>query len=131
MHVPPGFTTVFPYIFVKDAKAYMDFLVKGLGGEITRVDEADGIVSNAFVSFGDCTLMLSEARGQWQPTYGTYYRYAENADEAMARGVAAGGTVRMEVMDMTYGERQGGLTDLAGNVWWISQRLDAGSYAPA
>jgi PhnB protein len=29
----------------------------------------------------------------------------------------------MEVADMPYGDRQGGVRDAWGNLWWISQRL--------
>jgi PhnB protein len=29
----------------------------------------------------------------------------------------------MEVADMPYGDRQGGVEDPSGNIWWISQRL--------
>jgi PhnB protein len=25
--------------------------------------------------------------------------------------------------EMPYGDKQGGVTDPAGNIWWISQRL--------
>jgi uncharacterized glyoxalase superfamily protein PhnB len=129
MHIPPGFTTVFPYIFATDAHAYLDFLVDGLGGEITEVTAGpDGVVRNAQVRFGDTTLMVSEAIGDRKRTHGTYYRYVENADTAMAQAVAAGGVVEMETADMPYGDRQGGIIDPNGNIWWLSQRLKPGPY---
>ncbi|MDF2383414.1 hypothetical protein JMG10_18180 [Nostoc ellipsosporum NOK] len=46
----------------------------------------------------------------------------------MARGVEAGGTTESEVGDRVYGDRQGGLRDPAGNIWWLSQRLAPGPY---
>jgi PhnB protein len=92
VHIPPGFTTVFPYIFATDARNYLTFLVQGLGGEVLGVlDMPDGTVRNAHVRFGDTTIMVSEARGSLQPSRGTYYLYVEDADAAMARAVAAGG----------------------------------------
>lgn len=129
MHVPPGFTTLFPYLFVDGAPAYLDFLVQGLGGEITGVHQTpDGVVRNAQIRFGDTTIMVSEAGEGREPTRGTYYLYVPDADAAMARGVAAGGTAVSEVGDRDYGDRQGGLGDPAGNIWWISQRLAPGPY---
>jgi uncharacterized glyoxalase superfamily protein PhnB len=129
MHVPPGFTTLFPYLFVDGARAYLDFLVTGLGGEIVEVhDRPDGLVANAQVRFGDTMIMVSEAGRGFGATHGTYYLYVEDADAAMARGLAAGGAVAMEVDDRDYGDRQGGLRDPAGNIWWISQRLAPGPY---
>ena len=129
MNVPPGFTTVFPYIFVANARAYLDFLVVGLGGEVTDITVGpDGVVRNAQVRFGDTTLMVSEAIGGRKQTFGTYYRYVEDADAAMARATAAGGVVELKATDMPYGERQGGILDPAGNIWWLSQRLAPGPY---
>ena len=58
----------------------------------------------------------------------SYYLYVENADEAMAKAVAAGATAIMEVANMPYDDRQGGVKDAWGNLWWISQRLVDGPY---
>jgi uncharacterized glyoxalase superfamily protein PhnB len=130
LHIPPGFTRVFPYIFATNARAYLDFLRDGLGGEIVDVHASpDGVVRNAHVRFGDTTLMVSEAIEGREPSRGTHYLYVENADEAVARAVAAGGQQLNPVADMAYGDRQAGVLDPSGNVWWISQRLQAGSYA--
>jgi len=129
MHVPPGFTRLFPYIFAENAKAYLPFLVEGLGGELTGCFEREpGIVANAQIRFGDTTIMVSEATPDNPATRGTYYLYVENADDAMAQGVAAGGTMRMAPADQVYGDRQGGLADPWCNIWWLSQRLSAGGY---
>ena len=36
--------------------------------------------------------------------------------------------LQMDVSDMPYGDRQGGVKDPFGNIWWISQRLVDGPY---
>jgi len=129
MHIPPGFTQVFPYIFAPDAAKYLSFLSEGLGGEIVSVHAApDGKVANAHVRFGDTTIMVSEANQTLGPMKATYYIYVDDADAAMACAVKAGGVQRGQVADMPYGERQGGVVDPAGNIWWISQRLSPGPY---
>lgn len=129
MHIPPGFTTLFPYIFAEDAKAYLGFLTAGLGGEVLDVDESpDGVVRNAHVRFGDTIIMVSEAGGGIRQSQGTCYLYVADADAAMARAVAAGGEQLMPVADMPYRDRQGGVRDPQGNIWWLSQRLVAGPY---
>jgi uncharacterized glyoxalase superfamily protein PhnB len=129
MHIPPGFTTLFPYIFAADADAYLDFLRDGLGGEILGVHRSpDGVVRNAQVRFGDTTIMVSDAVDWREPTRGTYYLYVADADAAMARALGAGGAQFGEVRDQEYGDRQGGVVDPGGNIWWLSQRLAPGSY---
>ena len=129
MHIPPGFTRLFPYIFATEAKAYLDFLSQGLGGEILGVHASpDGVVRNAHVRFGDTTIMVSEAVEGRAPSHGTHYLYVEDADAAMAQAVGAGGKALGPVAEMPYGERQGGVTDPSGNIWWLSQRLKPGPY---
>lgn len=129
LHVPPGFTRLFPYIFVEGARAYLAFLKAGLGGEIVDVHTSpDGIVRNAHIRFGDATIMVSEAGGGMDATRGTFYLYVEDADRAMERALEAGGEQVSAVDFRPYGERQGGVRDPSGNIWWLSQRLAPGGY---
>ena len=54
----------------------------------------------------------------------------EDADEKKRRALAEGATLEMAVADMPYGDRQGGVRDAWGNLWWISQRLVSAPYGP-
>lgn len=129
MNIPPGFTTVFPYIFAADPDGYLRFLEQGLGGDIQSVDRGpDGSLRNAQIRFGDTTIMVSDAKGWGESTRATYYLYVEDADAAMEKAVAAGGVMRSAVKTQPYGDRQGGVTDPSGNVWWLSQHMSAGAY---
>jgi PhnB protein len=128
MHLPPGFNTVTPYMFVEGAARFMDFLVHGLGGvEILRHMNGDRI-ANGQVRLGTSTIMVSEASSAFPAMPASYYLYVEDADAAMARAIAAGATGIMDVADMPYNDRQGGVRDPAGNIWWISQRQVPGPY---
>lgn len=129
MTTPPGFATVTPYIFVNDAPAFLTFLTGGLGGvETDRTLGEGGRIANAQVALGNCTLMVSEASIDWPAMPASYYLYVTDADAAVARALEAGGTLVMPVGDMPYQDRQGGVRDPFGNVWWISQRLVEGGY---
>lgn len=126
---PPGFATVTPYMFVDDADGFIAFLINGLGG--THIDTSrrdDGKVANAQIRLGNAMVMVSEAGRGFPAMPASYYLYVENADASMARAIAAGATEIMAVADMPYGDRQGGVRDAHGNIWWISQRLVAGGY---
>jgi len=127
--VPPGFNTVTPYCFVHGAERFMEFLVEGLGGtEVLRHLRPDGLIANGQVGLGTSTIMVSEASREFPPMPASYYLYVENADAAMARALAHGATLVMPVGNMPYGDRQGGVRDGHGNLWWLSQRLVAGPY---
>jgi PhnB protein len=129
-YAPPGFATVTPYIFAEDAERYVRFLIEGLGGrETLRTTRPDGRIANCQVAIGDATVMVSEASDRFPATRATYYLYVDDADAATARALAAGGEEIMAVMDMPYGDRQSGVADPGGNIWWISQRLVREPYA--
>lgn len=125
---PPGFTTVFPYFFVEDAPGFCAFLVDGLGFEELGRHVDDDRIANAHLRKGDTTMMVSEAGRGFDAMPASYYIYVRDADASVAQARAAGGTVIMDVADMPYGDRQGGVRDGWGNIWWISQRLTAGPY---
>ena len=128
MHIPPGFNTVTPYFFVDRAADFLTFLTQGLGGnELGRHMNSDRI-ANAQVQLGTSTVMVSEASPAFPAMPASYYLYVESADEAMAKAIAAGAVQIMTVADMSYGDRQGGVRDQHGNLWWLSQRLVPGPY---
>jgi PhnB protein len=130
MYIPPGFHTITPYFFVERADAFVQFLVDAFGGvETHRSLRPDGRVANAMVRVGDVTVMVSECSEAYPAMPGSYYLYVEDADTATARAIACGATLLMAVADQPYGDRQAGVRDAHGNIWWISQRLAQGPYA--
>lgn len=131
MYIPPGFNTVTPYFFVEDAERFIAFLVDGLDGEeVCRTMRADGRVQNVQVKLGTSTVMVSEASPRYPQMGGAFYLYVADADAAMQRALEHGARLEMAVGDMPYGDRQGGVRDGHGNLWWISQRTVEAPYSP-
>jgi len=129
MKIPEGFGTVFPYMFVKGVSDYSAFLVEAFGAiEHLRSVRPDGVIANLQMKIGSTIFMLSEANELYPAMPSAYYIYVENADIAMKQALNAGATLEMEVADMPYDDRQGGVRDPFGNIWWISQRLVDGPY---
>ena len=129
MKIPPGFASVTPYFFVQDAPSFVRFLVEGLGGtEVLRSLRPDGAIANAQVRLGSHTVMVSEASESYPAMPASTYLYVDDADAVMARALRMGARLEMPVMDMPYGDRQGGVRDAHGNLWWISQRIADGPY---
>lgn len=128
MRIPPGFNTVAPYLFSDHAEVLITFLVEGLGGQEVLRHVEGGRIANAQVRLGTSTVMVSQSTVAYPAMPTSLYLYVDNADEAMARALAAGATQIMAVADMPYQDRQGGIRDPAGNLWWLSQRLVDGPY---
>lgn len=124
MYIPQGFSTVTPYIFVQDAENFVRFMYQAFdASERCRSLRPDGRIANTQLQIGNTTLMASEASEAYPAMPSAYYLYVEDADASMASALAAGASLEMEVADMSYGDRQGGVRDPFGNIWWISQRL--------
>lgn len=124
MYIPPGFNTITPYFFVKNAERFVEFLVDGFGGtEILRTLRPDSRIANVQVRIGNTTIMASEASDAYPPMPTACYVYVDDANRSVKQAIASGGLLEMEVADMPYGDRQGGVRDPHGNIWWISQRL--------
>lgn len=130
MYIPPGFGTVAPYIFADGAERLVSFLIQGLGGEETCRTMRDDTIANCQVAIGTTMLMVSEASKRFPSSRSSFYLFVENADESMQRAIDAGASLVMSVADMPYDDRQGGVADPSGNLWWISQRLVEEPYRP-
>ncbi|MBX9900870.1 MAG: VOC family protein, partial [Burkholderiaceae bacterium] len=83
---------------------------------------------NAQVRLGTSTVMVSESSPSYPAMAAPFYLYVADADAAMERALAQGAQLEMVVGDKPYGDRQGGVRDAWGNIWWISQRLITGAY---
>lgn len=131
MYIPPGFSTVTPYFFVEDAEEFVSFLIDGLGGvEMCRTMRPNGLIANVQVQLGTSSVMVSEATDRYKAMASAYYLYVDNAEASMRRALKHGASLEMEVGDMPYGDRQGGVKDKHGNIWWISQRTVHEPYRP-
>ena len=128
MHIPTGFGTVAPYIFAENAERLVNFLIQGFAGAETCRTMRGDTIANCQVAIGTTTLMVSEASERFPSSRASIYLYVENADESMQRALDAGASLVMGVTDMPYDDRQGGVADPSGNLWWISQRLTAQPY---
>ncbi|MEL7488447.1 MAG: VOC family protein, partial [Pseudomonadota bacterium] len=86
---------------------------------------ADGSLWNAEIDIGGSTIMLA-APDPAAPMTQTAFVYVqvEDADATFQRAIEAGATAMMAPQDQFYGDRDGGVQDLSGNIWWISTHKD-------
>jgi len=122
--VPEGFHTLTPYLHIKGAAGLIDFLKQAFGAEeVTRMSKMDGTVSHAEVKIGDSMLELSEAHDRWQPMTCAIHLYAEDVDGVYRRALESGAVSLYEPVDQNYGDREAGVKDPCGNVWYIATHI--------
>ncbi len=119
--------TVTTYICADPAAEAIDFYVKAFGAiEKYRIPNPDGRVGHAEISVGDTTIMLSDEApdlGVLSPLRSdghsiSFVIEVEDADEAVARAIAAGGKLTRPIKDEPYG-RGGWMADPYGYHWNI------------
>ncbi len=126
-----GFRTITPYLQVMAVDEVINFVKQAFGGrELFRAAGGAGGI-HAEMRVGDAMLMIGGG-GTWtgpaRPV--GMLIYVDDADEAYRRAIEAGATSIHEPVDQPYGDREGSVTDVAGNNWYITTRRIS-EYAPA
>jgi len=135
MSPTPSFAVheVYPYLRVRRAAQAIEFYKKAFGAtELFRLTEPSGRIGHAEIKLGSTTLMLSEE----YPEYGIVgpealggtsfciHLHVDNADEWIARAVAAGAVETRPATDAFYGERSGVVRDPFGHEWLLGHQTE-------
>lgn len=128
--VRPGFHTLTPYVAVREAPELIEFVQKVFGaeGKILGTGSQGGI--HAEYRIGDSMVMIgggAQWRGPSRPM--ALHLYVPDADATYERALRAGATSLYAPMDQPYGDREAGIRDLAGNLWFLGTHRGA-SYIP-
>lgn len=130
--VPDGMHTLTPHLICKDAAMAIDFYKAAFGAtELMRMPGPDGRLMHAALLIGDSRLMLHDEMPEWGGlgplarggASVTIHVSVPNVDEVFARAIKAGGSVKMPVADMFWGDRYGVLTDPFGHSWSVATRV--------
>jgi PhnB protein len=124
---------LFPYLRVKDAGRAIEYYKQAFGAtEKFRLTEPGGRIGHCELLFGSVTLMLSEEYpelGFLGPksigaTSVSIHLHVDDADAAIERAIAAGGTLVRPASDAFYGERSGTVRDPFGHEWMLGHNIE-------
>ncbi len=120
----PNFPNIAPYLLVKDAPKFIDFLVAAFAGtERIRVPRPDGTIMHAEVAIGNSVIEMGDANEQYPGRAMTTHLYVPDADATYARALRAGATgVYAPTDEHPSGDRWGEASDRFGNTWYIATR---------
>jgi len=122
--VPPGRSTVSPYLLVPSVADALAFLAAVFAArELHRVTDDSGAIRHAEARIGDSVVMLGERPGAAMPA--SVHVYVPEVDDTYAKALAAGATSLSPPRDLPYGDRSAGVRDRQGNLWWIGTHLGA------
>jgi uncharacterized glyoxalase superfamily protein PhnB len=118
-----GIQTVTPYLRVTDVEALIAFAAKTFGArELHRTPTSIGGV-HCIIGLADSMLMFTggaAAEGQELPA--VLHVYVPDADAVYHRALEAGAESLSPPSDRSYGERNAGVKDPTGNLWYVATR---------
>jgi PhnB protein len=122
---PEGYSTVTPYLITERCAEVIEFLKKAFDAELKYAMTAeDGMIQHAEVKIGDSMIMMANAMETHPPMPTMLHLYLPEVDKYYQRAIAAGATSEREPRDEFYGDRSGGVRDVAGNKWWIATHIE-------
>jgi uncharacterized glyoxalase superfamily protein PhnB len=122
--IPEGFRTVTPYLICERAAEVIEFVKRAFGAQVVfQMKNPDGSIGHSELRIGDSMIMLSSAREQWKAMPTMIHLYVDNVDAWYAKAIDAGAESVMPVADQFYGDRSGGVKDVAGNYWWMATHV--------
>jgi PhnB protein len=86
--VPDGYHTVTPFVIVKGAAQFLDFMGDAFGAEeIGRVPGEAGSIGHAETRIGDSVVMTFDAKEDWPWTPSFLRLYVEDGDSSVPPSV--------------------------------------------
>lgn len=122
---PDAYHTVTPYLVVDGAARLIDFATAAFDAQETeRLAAPQGRIGHAELRIGDSLIMLADAHDGRAPMPCMLHVYVEDSDATYRRALAAGATSVQAPADQFYGDRNAGVRDPCGNLWWIATHIE-------
>lgn len=135
---PTGFSTITPFLAVRDARSAIRFIANVFGATVTSATEMPGpdgspVVVHAEVCFDDGRIQVGEPSEAYglvpPPTDGgtacySLGIYVPDVDAVLDAAVAAGATVREPASTFVSGDRFASIIDPFGLRWSIMTRVE-------
>lgn len=121
---PDGYSTVTPYLAIKNADTLVDFLSEIFDAEEHRVMRREGgSFMHGEYRIGDSLIMIGEVQDRHDPFPGMLYVYVPDVDKTYNKALQKGAVSAEEPADQDYGDRRAAFSDPAGNTWYIAETL--------
>jgi PhnB protein len=115
------YASVNAFVIVDGAAELIAFLSEVFDGvETERISLHDGRIGHAEVRVGKSIVMLTDASERFPARTCALYVYVDDVDDTYRRALAAAASSIAEPENKFYGNREAGVIDPFGNLWWIA-----------
>jgi PhnB protein len=128
--VPPGYTTVTPWMITPDTARLLDFVHRAFDAEeLARIPGPDGRIGHAEFRIGDSIVMAFDARPHWPPTPAFLRLYVADGDAVWQRAVDAGAEPLTRMVTHFWGDRGGRVRDQSAGQRVLDPDTPRGTHA--
>ncbi len=121
---PESYTSVSPYLIVKDAQATLRFLERVFGATTLRTfPDATGRLMHAETRIDDTIVMVADSAEGWPAVAAHVHVYVADVDATYATALGVGGTPVQAPVQKQDEDKRGGVMDPGGTTWWIATRV--------
>lgn len=122
--MPAGYLPVMPYLIIKEAQSFIDFMKAVFNAEVrySALREGGGIM-HAELQVQDAVIMVCDATEEYKAFPGSVFMYVDGVDAIFEKAFANGAVLLQELADRDYG-RGGGFADAFGNHWWVNTPIE-------
>jgi PhnB protein len=118
--IPEGYNTVTPYLILKNASQFIDFMTEVFEAEVTyKAMRDEKTIMHAELKIDDSKIMFADAGEQWKVQPAGLFIYVDEADVVYNKAKLKGAETVTPMADQSY-RRSGGVKDPFGNTWWIT-----------
>ncbi len=119
MKIPKQYLPVMPYLIIKDAKAFKEFMIEVFGAtEQELVPRGENLIMHGELKICDAIIMYADATEIYGERPAGIFIYVENIDDLYKKAISKGVKSLMTPIKMEYGYTAG-FEDKWGNQWWI------------
>ncbi len=121
---PKKYSTVCPYLMVKDVEKQLHFLEEVFGGDVKerKTNEKDQL-QHAEIALGEVVIMMGRARAEWPERKSMNYVFVEDVDAVFATAMKKEAIALTTPEKRDYGLYEAGFEDDFGNQWWIGSPI--------
>ena len=123
-HKPASYSTVSPYLIVKDAAATIEFLKTVFDAvELRRFPDEHGRLIHSEVRLDDTVIMVADSAPDWPPMASHVHVYVPDVDSTYQRALRVGAESVQPPVQKGDEDKRGGVKDVGGTTWWIATRV--------
>ena len=129
--VPAGFHSLTPYLILDHVDRFLEFVGAGLNAtEKFLMRDGQGVIRHGELQLAGSILEFAQANPDWPAMPGGLHFYVKDVDAAYGQAIRAGATSLYPPASRDYGDREAGIRDVSGNIWFLATHTAGDSHIP-